>query len=41
MGRGLDSCGLGYEQVACSGELGNKPALSIKCVGFLDYMKNC
>jgi hypothetical protein len=41
MGHGLDSCGLSFEQVACSGDFGNKPVLSIKCEEFLDYVRKC
>ena len=40
-GHGLDRSGSGQGQVAGACECGNELSGSIKCGGFLDYLKNC
>jgi hypothetical protein len=38
-GHGLDRSGSGWRQMAGTSECGNKPSDSIKCEGFLDYLR--
>jgi hypothetical protein len=37
----FDSCGSGRRPVAGSCEQGNEPWASIKCWGFLEWLRNC
>jgi hypothetical protein len=40
-GQELECCGSGQGQVAGACECGNEPSGSIKCGGFLDWLRTC